>query len=115
MICAACQATDADLEITPEQVNFTLSGELPREAFLLHGVLNGGMRRHAAVCDPWRCTRRGTVRVCELRTYGCCIGARLAPFQAPGGITNTISNLVGTSGGTETVARALAAVLGSAC
>ena len=53
MICAACQATDADLEITPEQVNFILSGELPREAFLLHGVLNGGMRRHAAVCGPW--------------------------------------------------------------
>ena len=35
MICAACQPSDAALDVTLELVNLILSGELPREAFLL--------------------------------------------------------------------------------
>ena len=41
MICAACQSSDPALDVTPELVNLTLSGELMREAFLLDGLLIG--------------------------------------------------------------------------
>ena len=41
MICAACQSSDAALDVTLELVNLILSGELPREAFLLDGLLIG--------------------------------------------------------------------------
>ena len=59
MICAACHSSDAALDVTFELVNLVLSGELPREAFLLDGLLIG------APCAPRRARR--CVR-CKRRT-----------------------------------------------
>ena len=102
MICAACQSSHAALDVTLELVNLILSGELPREAFLLNGLLiglgkPGGGVRPIAISETW-CRFVG---VCALRTDGRGIGARLAPLQVG----------VGTPGGTETVAHALASAL----
>ena len=41
MICAASLSSGAALNVTLELVNLILSGELPREAFLLDGLLIG--------------------------------------------------------------------------
>ena len=94
MICAACQSSDAVLVVTLELVNLILSGELPREAFLLHELLiglekPGGGVRPIAISETWY----RFAGVCALRTYGRGIGARLAPLQVG----------VGTPGGTEIV------------
>ena len=102
MICAACQSSDAALDVTLELVNLILSGEFPREAFLRDGLLiglekPGGGVRPIAISETWY----RFAGVCALRTYGRGIGARLAPLQAG----------VGTPGGTETVAHALASAL----
>ena len=102
MICAACQSSNAALDVTLELVNLILSGELPREAFLLDGLLiglekPGGGVRPIAISETWY----RFAGVCALRTYRRGIGARLAPLQVG----------VGTPGGTETVAHALASAL----
>ena len=81
MICAACQSSDAALDVTLELVNLILSREFPREAFLLDGLLiglekPGGGVRPIAISETWY----RFVRVCKLRTYGRGIGARLAPL-----------------------------------
>ena len=60
MICAACQSSDAALDVTLELVNLLLSGELPREAFLLDGLLiglekPGGGVRPIAISQTWYC------------------------------------------------------------
>ena len=66
MICADCQSSDAALDVTLEFVNFILSGELPREAFLLVGLLigltksGGGVRRRGFdLLGSARCSRTG--------------------------------------------------------
>ena len=102
MICAACQSSDAALDVTLELVNLILSGELPREAFLLDGLLiglekPGGGVRPIAISETWY----RFAGVCALRTSGRGIGARLAPLQVG----------VGAPGGTETLAHALASAL----
>ena len=102
MICAACQSSDAALDVTLELVNPILSGELPREAFLLDGLLirlkrpGGGVRPIAISETGYR-----FAGVCALRTYGRGIGTRLVPLQVG----------VGTPGGTETAAHGLASGL----
>ena len=40
-ICTACKSSDATIDATVEVVNLILSAELPREAFLLDGLLIG--------------------------------------------------------------------------
>ena len=102
MICAACQTSDSALDVTLQIVNLILSGELPREAFLLEGLLiglekPGGGVRPIAISDTWY----RFAGVCALRVYGRDIGRELAPLQVG----------VGTRGGTETVAHALASAL----
>ena len=102
MICAACQSSDAAHDVTLELVNSILSRELPREASMLDGLLigrekSGGGLRPIAISEMWY----RFAGVCALRTYGRGIGARLAPLQVG----------VGTPGGTETVAHALASAL----
>ena len=82
MICAACQSSDAALDVTLELANLILSGELPREAFLLDGLLiglkkPGGGVRPIAISERWY----RFAGVCALRTYGRGIGARLARFR----------------------------------
>lgn len=101
-ICAACQTSDAALQVTLDVVNLVLSGEMPREIFLLDSLLIGlekpnGGTRPIAVGDVWY----RFVAVCALRVYGGPIGLDLAPLQLG----------VGTRGGTETVTHALAAAL----
>ena len=81
MICAACQSSDAALNVTLELVNLILSGELPREGFLLDGLWiglekPGGGVRPIAISEWYR-----LAGVCALRTFGPGIGARLAPLQ----------------------------------
>ena len=90
------------LDVTLELDNLILSGELPREAFLLDGLLiglekPGGGVRPIAISETWY----RFAGVCALRTYGRGIGERLAPLQVG----------VGTPGVTETVAHALASAL----
>ena len=102
MICAACQSSDAALDGILEIVNHILPGELAREAFMLDGLLiglekPGGGVRPIAISETWY----RIAGVCALWTYGRSIGARLAPLQVG----------VGTPGGTETVAHALASAL----
>ena len=41
IICAACQSSDAALDVTLEHVNLILSGEIPRESFLPDGLMIG--------------------------------------------------------------------------
>ena len=61
MICAACQSSDAALDVTRKLYNLILSGELPRDAFLLDWLLiglekPGGCVRPIAVSEMWyRC------------------------------------------------------------
>ena len=103
MICAACQSSDAALDVTLELANIILSGELPREAFLLDGLLiglkkPGGGVRPIAISETWY----RFAGVCALRIYGRGIYGRW-PCPAAGGL--------GTPGGTETVAYALASAL----
>ena len=97
-----CQSSEAALDVTLELINIILSGELPREAFLLDGLLiglekPGGGVRPIAIIQKWY----RFAGVCALWTYARGIGAGLAPLQVG----------VGTPGGTETVARALASAL----
>ena len=75
MICAACQSSDAALDVTLELVNLILSAELPREAFLLDGLLiglekPGGGVWPIAISETWY----RFAGVCALRTYGRGIG-----------------------------------------
>ena len=102
MICAACQSSDAALDVTLELANLNLSGELPREAFRLDRLLighekPGGGVRPIAISKTWY----RFPGVCALRTYRRSIGTRLASLQVG----------LGTPGGTETVAHALASAL----
>ena len=102
MICAACKSSDAALDVTLELVQPILSGELPRQAFLMDGLLirlekPGGGLRPIAINETWY----RVAGVCALRTYVRGIGARFATLQVG----------VGTAGGTETVAHALASAL----
>ena len=102
MICAACQSSDAATRATLGVVNLILSGELPRESYLLDGLLiglekpNGGVRP-IAISEAWY----RFAGVCALRVYGREIGVGLAPLQVG----------VGTRGGTETVVHALSAAI----
>ena len=80
MICAACKSSDPALDVTLELIILILSGELPREAFLLDGLLirlkkPGGGVRPVAISETWY----RFAGVCTLRTYGRGIGARWAP------------------------------------
>ena len=57
-ICAACQSSDAALDVTLDLVNLILSGELPRGAFLLERLLiglenAGGGGRPIAISETW--------------------------------------------------------------
>ena len=104
MICAACQSSNAALDVTLDLVNLILSGELPWEAFLLDGLSiglekPGGDVRPIALSETY-----SFVGVCALRTYGRGAGSRLDPLQV--GVL-----LVGIPGGMETVAHALASEL----
>ena len=104
MICAAFQSSDAASDVTLELVNLILLRELPREAFLLHGLLIEGektLRRQEALCGPSRSARRGIAFRGSAHCGHTGIGTGLAPLQVR----------VGTPGGTETVARALASAL----
>ena len=102
MICAACQSSDAALDVTLELVTLILSGELPREAFLLDELLMG-LEKPGRVVRPIAiiktCYR--FAGVCALRMYGRGICARLAPLHVG----------VGPPGGTETVTHELASAL----
>ena len=69
MICAACQSSEAALDVTVKLVSLILSGELPRQAFLLDGLLIGFERprggvRPIAISETWY----RFAGVCALRT-----------------------------------------------
>ena len=98
MICAACVASDAALDVTLKRFNRILLGEIPREAFPLDGLLirlerQGGGVRPIAISE----TLYYSAGFSALPTYGRGIGAGLAPLQVG----------VGKPGGTEGVAHAL--------
>ena len=77
MIYAACQSADATLDVTLELVNLILSGELPREAFLLDGLLigvekPGGGVRPIAISETSRSTvvsLCGALRAADMRAW----------------------------------------------
>ena len=103
MICAACQSSDTALDVNLELVNLILSGELPLEAFLLDGLLiglekPGGSRPIATSEALYRLQVAGSR---AMRTYGRGIGTGLDFLRVE----------VGTPGGTQTVAHALALAL----
>ena len=102
MICTACQSSDAATLAVLGVVNLILSGELPRETFLLDSNLIGldkpdGGVRPIAIGEAWY----RFAGICALRECGRDIGAGLAPLQLG----------VGTRGGTETVVHALSSAL----
>lgn len=102
MICTACQSSDAATRATLALVNLILSGELPRETFLLDGNLIGlekpdGGVRPIAISEAWY----RFAGVCALRVLNPELGETLLPLQLG----------VGTRGGTETVAHAVSAAL----
>ena len=71
MICAACQSSDAALDVTLELIILILLGELRRVDFLPDGLLiglenPGGGVRPIAISEMWS----RFAGVCALRTYG---------------------------------------------
>lgn len=85
MICAACQTSDAATQATlevAEVAHLILSGELPRETYLIDGSLiglqapNGGVRP-IAISEVWY----GFAGIWPLRVYGGRIGWGLAPLE----------------------------------
>ena len=75
MICAARQSSDTALDVTLELVNIILAAEVPREAFLLDGLLirlekPGSGVWPIAISETGYCFEG----VCALRTYGRGIG-----------------------------------------
>ena len=71
MICAACQSSDATLDVTLDLDIFILSEELPREAALLNGLLTGlkkpgGGVRLIAISETWY-RFEGGLRAADIR------------------------------------------------
>mgnify|MGYP001787467346 CR=1 FL=1 len=107
MICACVQASEEGLRATLRFVNLLLSGTLPRSGFVLDSVLvgllkltdgvpNGGVRP-IAIGEAWY----RLAMLCALTDVGAAVGAGLAPVQVG----------VGTRGGVDAVAHAIATAL----
>lgn len=107
MICACVQSSEDGLRAALQFVNLILKGTLPRDCFLLgsvmvglqkttDGVPNGGVRP-IAIGEAWY----RLAMLCALTDCGGVVGASLAPMQVG----------VGTRGGVDAVAHAIAAVL----
>ncbi len=107
MICACVQASEDGLRATLRFINLILSGTLPRSGFVLDsvmvglmkltdGVPNGGVRP-IAIGEAWY----RLAMLCALTSVGAAVGADLAPLQVG----------VGTRGGVDAVAHAVATAL----
>ena len=68
MICAAYQSSDAALDVTLELINLIMTGELPRDDFLLGRLLIGHEKPGGAICGQSQSARRGIA----LRGYERC-------------------------------------------
>ena len=107
MICACVQSSGDGLRAALQFVNLILSGVLPRSSFLLGSVLVGlqkvtdgvpdGGVRPIAIGEAWY----RMAMLCALSDLGHAVGASLAPMQVG----------VGTNGGVDAVAHAVATAL----
>jgi hypothetical protein len=107
MICACVQASEDGLRAALRFINLLLSGSLPRSSFVLESVMvgllkltdgapNGGVRP-IAIGEAWY----RLAMLCALTDVGAAVGAGLAPVQVG----------VGTRGGVDAVAHAIATAL----
>ena len=107
MICACVQSSEDGFRAALRFVNLILSGTLPRVSFILGSVLVGlqkvtdgvpdGGVRPIAIGEAWY----RLAMLCALSDVGASVGASLAPMQVG----------VGTNGGVDAVAHAIATAL----
>jgi hypothetical protein len=107
MICACVQASEDGMRAALRFINLLRSGSLPRSSFVLESVMVGllkptdgapnGSVRPIAIGEAWY----RLAMLCALTDVGAAVGAGLAPVQEG----------VGTRGGVDAVAHAIATAL----